>query len=63
MNTLEIIETTDGFIAVFTGTTGENEDVTAEEAHNIEGKTKKDRETNALMIWGAETDNTVIVHI
>ena len=62
MNTLEILNTATGYIAIFTGTTGMEERVTEEEAHNIEGATEEERTENALNVWGATLENTTVTH-
>ena len=62
MNTLEILNTATGYIAVFSGTTGMGEEVSEEEAHNIQGDTEEERAINALIIWGAISDETTIKH-
>jgi len=62
-NLLEILDTTEGFIAVYTGTTGEGEEVVEEEAHNLRGASKEDREAEALTIWGVDRDTVEITHL
>ena len=60
MNTLEIFDTVSGWIAQFSGTTGMGETVKEEEAHNLSGATISDLVDEALNIWGANRDNTIV---
>lgn len=60
-NKLELLETTQGWIAVFTGETGIGEKVSEEEAHNIKGASNEERIENALVVWGADIEQTDIV--
>jgi hypothetical protein len=60
MNNLMIMEdpSNEGFyIAVYTGETGEGEQVKEEEAHNIKGENKEGIIINAAVIWGIDLDD------
>lgn len=59
-NKLELLDTAQGWIAVFTGKTGMGEQVSEEEAHNIEGANNEERIQNALVVWGADVEQTEI---
>lgn len=59
-NKLELTDTVNGWIAVYTGITGSGEYVSEEEAHNIKGNTESERVSIALGVWGAEEDNTTV---
>jgi hypothetical protein len=59
-NKLELLDTVEGWIAVFTGETGMGEQVSAEEAHNIAGDTDVERTDNALDVLGDNSDETTI---
>lgn len=59
-NKLELFDTVQGWIAIFSGETGAGEMVSEEEAHNIEGESDQARTMNALLVWGAELDDTEI---
>lgn len=59
-NKLELLDTPQGWIAVFTGETGSGEQVNEEEAHNITGDTDEERTQSALVIWGATSDETTV---
>jgi hypothetical protein len=59
-NKLELLDTAQGWIAVFTGTTGMGEHVNEDEAHNIAGDNKQERIDNALLVWGADADETQV---
>lgn len=59
-NKLELLDTVQGWIAVFTGETGMGESVIEEEAHNIQGDTDQDRTVNALIVWGADIEETTV---
>ncbi|NAX35498.1 hypothetical protein CAG54_10995 [Vibrio sp. V27_P1S3P104] len=61
-NKLELLDTAQGWIAVFSGETGSGEMVVQEEAHNIQGDSEQERIQSALAVWVAledETDVTV----
>ena len=64
MNSLKIIKAPayefTPWIAVFTGETGSGELVTEEEGHNIQGDCIEDVIQNALLIWGADEDETLV---
>jgi len=62
-NKLELLETTQGWIAVFTGETAIGKKVSEEEAHNIEGASNEERIQNALVIWGADVEQTEVIVI
>ena len=62
-NKLELLDTVQGWIAVFSGTTGMGEQISEEEAHNIAGANNEERVQNALFIWGAELEETEITFI
>jgi hypothetical protein len=57
-NKLELLETPQGWIAVFTGETAIGEKVSEEEAHNIEGASNEERIEKALVVWGADIEQT-----
>lgn len=59
-NKLDLLDTAQGWIAVFTGETGMGEHVVDEEAHNIEGNTDEERIANALIVWGADVEQTKV---
>ncbi|MDA9557762.1 hypothetical protein N9R79_09775 [Vibrio sp.] len=59
-NKLELLDTVQGWIAVFSGETGNGEIVDQEEAHNIEGNSEHERVKNALIVWGADEDETEV---
>jgi len=54
INTLTLYEAYPYYTAVFTGTTGTGEKVQEEEAHGVYGV------QDALNVWGATRDNTII---
>lgn len=65
MNKLELINTTEGWIAVFTGTTGKGEVVKEEEAHGISGDNIHDRIEDACIVWGINLDDektNLVIH-
>jgi hypothetical protein len=57
-NKLKLLDTAEGWIAVYSGTTVSGEIVSEEEAHNIAGGSDLERTQNALIIWGADIDET-----
>lgn len=57
-NKLELLDTPQGWIAVFSGETGSGAFAVEEQAHNIEGKTDAERTANALLVWGADAEST-----
>ncbi len=59
-NELRLVDSAQGWIAVYTGLTGTEDFVFEEEGHNIDGETENDRIENALLIWGADIDQTKI---
>ena len=59
-NKLELLDTAQGWIAVFSGETGMGEQVSEEEAHNIEGADNEERIQYALGIWGADVEQTEV---
>tara|TARA_R110000744_G_scaffold134248_3_gene243167 strand:- start:1285 stop:1485 length:201 start_codon:yes stop_codon:yes gene_type:complete len=59
-NKLELLDASEGWIALFSGTTGMGEQISEEEAHNIAGANNEERVQNALCIWGAEMEETEI---
>ena len=62
-NKLELLDTSQGWIAVFSGETGIGEQVSEEEAHNIGGDNNEQRIQNALVIWGADVEQTEVIVI
>ena len=62
-NKLELLDTVQGWVAVFSGTTGMGEQISEEEARNIAGANNEERVQNALCIWGAELEETTITFI
>ncbi|EGR4074164.1 hypothetical protein D6U78_09990 [Vibrio cholerae] len=59
-NKLELLDTAQGWIAVYSGETGSGEMVVQEEAHNIQGDSDQKRIQNALVVWGASEDETEV---
>jgi hypothetical protein len=57
-NKLELLYTGQLWVAVFSGETGEGEIVREEEAYNITGDSDDERVSNALLVWGADEENT-----
>lgn len=60
-NVLELFDTVEGWIAEFSGTTGMGEAAKEEKAHNLAGDDKESLIAEALLIWGADRDETEIV--
>jgi len=59
-NKLELLDTSQGWIAIFTGKTDSDEIVHEEEAHNIGGANNQERIQNALVVWGADVEQTEV---
>ncbi|HAS6415329.1 TPA: hypothetical protein I7256_22740 [Vibrio vulnificus] len=52
-NKLNLLDTRQGWIAVFTGKTGMGDHVVEEEELNIQGANKEERTQHVLAVWGA----------
>ena len=64
-NVLELFNTTEGWMAQYTGITGSGEFANKEEAYNINGSNLQEIKSNALLNWGSEFelgDVRVIIH-
>jgi len=59
-NKLELLDTAQGWIAIFTGKTCGGEYVLDEEGHNIQGDSDEDRVESALAVWGADITDTLV---
>ena len=59
-NELDLHERDGRWFAIFTGLTGQGKFAYEKEARDIEGDSAIERVSNALLVWGADIDETII---